>query len=103
MAEVVTLKKRYAKVLRRMIARDLRLMRQTSDTISAVRGGGYVYSTLPDGFGVSPDIGRYLISCGFLVSLRDDLFASIDGGGQVFALKNPLPAFNWPKERRRKK
>ncbi|TRL39843.1 hypothetical protein [Rhizobium straminoryzae] len=81
--------KRAAAVLERMRRKGVLLMRQSSQAPEAVNGGGYLYTTHPDGRAVAPSAGRMLIAAGLVVSRRDDLFSELDGGGQLYAL--PVP------------
>lgn len=82
MADGIKLGKITLALLDRMVARGLVLVRQTADTATAMKQGGYVYFTHPDGKPVRSDPARQLIRLGIIVSRRDDLFAGADGGGK---------------------
>lgn len=94
--------KRALQILDRMVRDRLSIMRQSADSPTALRGGGYLYSTHPDGRAVPPQVALLFLKAGIVLSCRDDLFGNVDGGGQVFLLSDPLPAVRRPKPRRRK-
>lgn len=92
---LVLINSRTATVLRRISSRDLRLMRTASQSPEAVeRGGGYVYSTHPDGKAVTATVGRFLIAAGFVVSDGDDLFFTTIGGGAAFRARRSTPCLS---------
>ncbi|PWL17414.1 hypothetical protein DKP76_11590 [Falsochrobactrum shanghaiense] len=59
------------------------LAREVSLTEEAIKGGGFVYFTLPDGKSVGPASGRWLIEHGYVSPHGDDLFP---GGSQTYRL-----------------
>jgi hypothetical protein len=89
MTDLIRLPKRALVLFDSMVRRRLSLVRQTSDTDSAVKNGGYVYSLHPGGQAVHHKPARILIGAGILVSQKDDLFSEIDGGGAGF---RPYPS-----------
>lgn len=103
MVDGIRLGKLTLALLDRMVARGLVMVRQTADTATALKQGGYVYFTHPDGKPVRADPARQLIRLGLLVSRKDDLFAGADGGGQTYAVADRLPLIIRPKPRKRRK
>lgn len=59
------------------------LAREASHTEEAIKGGGFVYFTLPDGRSVRPASGKWLIENSFVSPTGDDLFP---GGSQTYRL-----------------
>ena len=59
------------------------LAREASHTEEAVKGGGFVYFTLPDGRPVGPASGKWLIENSMVSPSGDDLFP---GGSQTYRL-----------------
>lgn len=59
------------------------LVREASHTEEALKGGGFVYFTLPDGRPVGPASGKWLIENSFVSPTGDDLFP---GGSQTYRL-----------------
>lgn len=91
-AEPLTVSPHIVALVRRMAGGSLKLLRTSSQAPEAVeRGGGYLYSTHPDGRSVGPKLGRFLIDAGFVVSRGDDLFSATLGGGAAFCARRPSP------------
>lgn len=59
------------------------LAREAAHTEEAVKGGGFVYFTLPDGRAVGPASGKWLIENSMVSPTGDDLFP---GGSQTYRL-----------------
>jgi len=50
------------------------LAREVSQTDEAIKGGGFIYFTLPDGKSVGAASGKWLIDNGYVSATGDDLF-----------------------------